>query len=888
MQFQKTFFQKKLPKIIIFSALFFALNIQNTLAQPPAGRGENGGTRPPAIGIIAGKVLDAATKQPIEFATISVIRVRDSSIATGGLSDSKGDFLINEVPFGKFKVKIDFIGYKTVIYKDLVSVKPPENVRTDLGEILLVTTATNLEEATVVGNKAQFVNSLDKKVYTVGRDIISTGSSVSDLLANVPSVTVDIDGGVSLRGSANVTVLIDGKPSALMGASKADILRQLPASSIESIELITNPSAKYDPEGVSGIINIVLKKNKQKGFNGQVQVGVGNNSTFTGVNKYSGSVAFNYRTPKYNLFLNYGYRNDVREGYGYFDRQVFVPNVKNGNNLVPLGFQNFSSNSNTNNSNISLGNNARIGADFYLNKNNTFGIAAGLNTGRRVQNEFTKFREDTVYLDNNKQTSRYNERTILNDTKNFSYDGNLNFKHQFTTPKQEITADVSYSNNNSIGIGNYTPDTTIFRFANVNHLKGKELQTTTSNNYVFTAQTDYTQPMKDGAKLELGYRYTNRAVDNDLLFQNSKGNSDVLFTNTGRTNHFLYGEQIHAAYSTYANTLPFLSDKLGYQVGVRLEQTDVLAQLLTTNQTFKQSYFSVFPSGNLSYKLSKTDDLRLSFSRRIRRPGGEEINPFPEYDNPTILRTGNPAVKPEFTNAYELGYLKNWEKHSVALTGYFRRTEDQIQRFIVITPADSAKGTPILTNVTFVNYAFRNNYGVEAVVKNEFFKWWNTMTTLNAFQTEINTGTETGNATNSGLGFSARLQSNMTLPKGFSLQITGNYNAPMIMAQGYFIGMSSADIGIKKDFLKGLFNVSLSMSDVFNNQRFEVHTKGSRFDDATQTRYNTFQQDALRKRETQIVTLTASFRFGNIKPDNARKRTRETEGGGSMPDGGGI
>ncbi len=887
MQFKHTYFLKNIVFLALVLAFIFGIKITNALAQPPAGQGENGGKRPPAIGIIAGKILDETTKQPIEFATISIIRVRDSSLATGGVSDSKGDFVINEVPFGKFKIKIDFIGYKTVIYKDLVSIKPPENVRADLGEILLSTTATNLAEATVLGNKAQFVNSLDKKTYTVGKDIISTGASVSDLLANVPSITVDIDGGVALRGSANVTILIDGKPSALMGASKADILRQLPASSIESIELITNPSAKYDPEGVSGIINIVLKKNKQKGFNGQVQVGAGNNSTFTGVNKYSGSVAFNYRTPKYNLFLNYGYRNDMRDGFGYFDRQVFIQNRKNGTNLVPLGFQNFNSNSNTTNTNANLGNNARIGADFYLNKNNTLGIAAGLNAGSRLQNEFTKFREDTVFLDYNKQTSRYNERTIVNDTKNFGYDGNLNFKHQFDKPKQEITADVSYSNNNSVGIGNYTPDTTIFRFTNVNHLKGKELQTTVSNNYVFTAQTDYTQPMKDGAKLEAGYRYTNRAVDNDLIFENSKGNSGILVTNAGRTNRFLYAEQIHAAYSTYANTLPFLSDKLGYQVGLRLEQTDVLGQLITTNQTFNQSYFSVFPSGNLSYKLSKTDDLRLSFSRRIRRPGGEEINPFPEYDNPTILRTGNPAIKPEFTNAYELGYLKNWEKHSLALTGYFRRTEDQIQRFIVITPADSAKGTPILTNVTFINFAFRNNYGVEAVVKNEFFKWWNTMTSCNLFQTEVSTGAENGNATNSGLGFSARLQSNMTLPKGFTLQITGNYNAPMIMAQGYFVGMSSADIGIKKDFLKGLLNVSLSASDVFNNQRFEVHTRGSRLDDATKTKYNTFQQDALRKRETQIITLTASFRFGNIKPDSARKRPRESEGGG-MPEGGGM
>ena len=556
---------------ISLALLPFLAFATTAFAQTLDGRSpENTGKRPPAIGVIAGRVADANTKQPIEFATVSLVRLRDSTVVSGGVTDNNGVFTLTELPFGKFKLKVNFIGYKNQEYPSPISLKP-DAARAETGIIFLTPSAVNLTEATVTGAKAQFVNSIDKKVFTVGKDIISTGASVSDLLANVPSVSVDIDGGIALRGSTNVTILIDGKPSALLGTNKADILRQLPASSIESIELITNPSAKYDPEGVSGIINIVLKKNKQKGFNGQVQFGVGNNSTLTGINKYNGSASFNYRTPTYNLFANYGYRNDERDGYGNFDRQVYIPNISRPTGTpiynVSEGFQNFASNSNTVNANNNFGHNARLGVDFYLNKTNTLGIAGGFNAGERVQNEVTKFREDTVFNDFTKQTARYNERGIINQSKNISYDGNLNFKHQFALPKQELTADISYSASNNNGIGTYTPDTTIKQFRVVNHLLGQERQNTVSSNYVLTAQTDYTQPLKDGARVEAGYRYTNRALDNDLQFLDSRGALDNLVLNTGRTNRFLYAEQIHAAYSTYTNTVNFLPNwaiKLGF------------------------------------------------------------------------------------------------------------------------------------------------------------------------------------------------------------------------------------------------------------------------------------------------------------------------------------
>jgi iron complex outermembrane recepter protein len=850
-------------RFLFFLAFFITTN--TAFAQrPEGGRGGNQGEQTP-IGTVNGIVTDKNTKLPVEYATVTLIRARNGQIAAGGVTDAKGKFLIEQVPFGKFILKVNFIGYQNFENKDTVFIKPP-NIAFFIGEIALTSSAAALSEVTVTAEKAQFVNTIDKKVYNVGKDIISTGGSASDVLQNVPSVSVDIDGNVALRGSGNVTILIDGKPSALMGTSKADVLRQLPSNNIESIELITNPSAKYDPEGVSGIINIVLKKNKQKGFNGSVAAGIG-----TG-DKYNAALSLNYRTPKFNIFTNYGFRNDHRWGKGLLERQGTrrftdaITLAQNGNKPLIL---NDSLQSTNTSATVNISNNARAGIDFYLNKTNTLGLAVCMNAGEKAQDEQNVYAE---LRENNRITNLYS-RSNINASTSFAYDGNLNFKHQFAKPKQELTADVSYSNNKNISIGNFVDKTSFidsfyydsivpFDTASNHAYFGSKLQKNTTLNDILTAQADYTDFLKNGARLEMGYKGTKRSIETDLKYYNSSS-EDASFLNTGRTNNFVYNELINAVYGTYTNSF---KEKWGYQAGLRLEQTDFSGVLKTTNNSFGKGYFAAFPSGNISYKANKTNELRLSFSRRIRRPNNEEVNPFPDYENLTVLRYGNPDLKPEYTNAYELGYVKSWAKHSASLTGYFRATENQIQRFPTLING--------VTNVLFINLDFRNNYGVEAIVKNEFAKWWNATTTLNTFYTELNTGSTNGNIARAGWGFSGRLQSNMVLPKSFTLQITGNYNSPFVMPGGRFLGMQGADIGIRKDFLGGLLNTSLSLSDVFDTQRFEVYIDNP-----------TFSQHALRKRETRILTLGATLRFGNMKPDSKRPRREERteqqqEGGG--------
>jgi iron complex outermembrane recepter protein len=848
----------------LFFLSFFIISNYAFAQRPEGGRGGQGEQSP--IGIVSGSVLDKTTKQGVEYASVTLVRARNGQIAAGGLTDAKGKFVIEQVPFGKFVLRVNFIGYQNFEKTDTIIVRPPNNIAVDAGEIVISNSTVALSEATVTAERAQFMNTIDKKVFVVGKDIISTGGSASDVLQNVPSVSVDLDGNVALRGSGNITILIDGKPSALMGTSKADVLRQLPSNNIESIELITNPSAKYDPEGVSGIINIVLKKNKQKGFNGSVAGGIG-----TG-DKYNAALSLNYRTPKFNIFSNYGFRNDHRWGKGLLERhstRTFSDAFTLSQNANKPLILNDSLGSENNSTTINIGHNARAGVDFYLNKTNTLGVAAGFNLGEKAQNEQNEYKE---YRQSGELTNRY-ARSNINASQTFAYDGNINFKHQFAKPKQELTADVSYSNNDSRSIGNFGDNTSFIDSVYYNKIVpydtatnhayfGDKLQNTGTKNDVLTVQADYTEFLKNGARLETGYKATKRSIETDLKYFNS-ATENAAFLNTGRSNNFVYNELINAVYATYANSF---KEKWGYQAGLRLEQTDIAGNLKTTNKTFNSGYFSAFPSGNISYKATKTDELRLSFSRRIRRPNNEEVNPFPDYENITVLRFGNPALKPEYTNAYELAYLKNWKKHSVSTTGYFRATENQIQRYPTLKDG--------VTQVAFINLDFRNNYGVEAIVKNEFTKWWNATTTLNTFYTELNTGSTNGNVARAGWGFSGRLQSNMILPKSFTVQITGNYNAPFVMPGGKFIGMQGADIGIRKDFLGGLLNTSLSLSDVFDTQRFEVFIDNK-----------TFGQHALRKRETRILTLGATLRFGNMKADS--KRPRREERNEQMPEGGG-
>ncbi len=839
-------------KHTIIFLLFIIINNIAFAQRPTEGRRDGGDA--PKIGAITGSVIDAATKQPVEFASVQIVRARDSSIVGGALTDKMGKFSVEQLPFGKFQVKIDFVGYKQYTRTELVLVKPPDNIRTDLGEISIGASQNSLDAVVVTAERAQFVNTLDKKVFTVGKDIVNLGASASELLNNVPSVTVDIDGGVALRGNANVTILVDGKQSALMGSNKADILRQLPANSIESIEVITSPSAKYDPEGVSGIINIVLKKDKQRGFNGQVQLGIGTNA------KYNGSISLNYRTPKYNLFGNYGYRNDRRYFNGAFQRDIFEPtatNLRFADNNISDGIAK------------NLSHNVRVGMDIYLNKTNTLGWSAGANTGARLRDELTQYNN----YNGERQLYNYTERTNVQNNLNTSYDANVNYKKQFAKPKQDLTADVTYSQNISDESGNFTPRITLVRGVPAN-IQNEEKQFILTDFRILTVQTDYTHPFSDGGKLEAGAKVTNRNINTDLKFYFG----DIL---SNRTNSFNYDEKIGAAYATYTNTLPFFN-KIGYQVGLRNEYTMVKGTLANSSiDPFTNQYFGLFPSGNLGYHLTENSELRASFSRRIRRPSQEEVNPFPDYDSPVVLRKGNPALSPEFTNAYELSYLKNWKKHSLSLTAYFRRTENQIQRLISIDTVQQ------ITNVTFTNNKYRDNYGLEAIAKNEILKWWTLTSTLNAYQSQVNTSAASGNISNSGFAYSARVQSNMTLPAALTLQLTGNYNSPFILPQGYFIGMNSLDIGIKKDFMKGLLNVALSVSDVFDTQRFEVHTRGYNFD-AQLVPNSYFTQDALRKRETRVVTLNATYRFGNMKAENrTRRRAQEGEGGGGM-DGGGM
>ena len=841
----------------LLPALLFFLSVLNTaFAQAPQGIQNAGGAGPrPPIGTLTGRVVDGSTKQPLEFATVTLYRAKDSSIVTGAATDAKGGFAVADIPAGMYRAKIEFIGYKPTWRDKLLFT--PANPRTDLGDLTLASAAETLDAVTVTAEKAVFQNSIDKKVFNVDKNLIGQGGSATDILQNVPSVSVDIDGNVELRGSGNVRVLIDGKPSALTGASRADVLRQLPASSIESIELITNPSAKYDPEGMAGIINIVLKKIRAAGLNGTVTAGVG-----SVLNKYNASTSMNYRKGNINIFASYAYRHDDRTQGGYLQRyapytDTAYPAHHLYNYLQSADGRQFG------NSHL-----AKAGIDWNVSPKTTLGVAGTLGTNGGIEDELLT----VTGRDSSDALHRIYKNTRLEGRYTLNYDANLNFRHVFA-PKRELTADATYSAANSTNLldsyhRDYDPTTENLDPYYHAHLDRNQQQL---NNYVLTAQADYTHAISETAgKFETGYRYTNRSIDNNNVYSVRTDGNDAFTVDKSRSADFVYTEQINAVYGTYTNSW----GRFGVQPGLRLEQTSTLGTVTgVQDSTFRQHYYSVFPSLNVTYKPTLQQEFRVSYSRRINRPGMEQLNPIGDFSDALTRRVGNPALLPEYVNSYELGYAHNWEKHSLTAALYYREITNQINRYAYFDP------TTGITYNTNANTGSRRNYGAELIGRTELAKWWTLTGNVNAYQSDINTGTANGTtstANSSGFTWNARLLSNMTLPADFQLQISGNYSAPSILPQGTFYGFSSADFGIRKRLMKGKGSLALNVSDVFNTAHFEGHLHDTGF-----------SQVFYRKRETRIATLSFSYTFGNGKAEARRRRSGDQDSPRG-DDGGGL
>ncbi len=817
-------------------------------------------------GALKGKITAKDTNEPVPFATITVLQIDEKNvqkIIDGTAADSAGSYKIKKIPVGCYTIKITNIGFKEYNFPN-VCIEDGKN--TKLSVALKKDDASELGTVTIVENKAVFQNDIDKKVYNVAQDLTSEGATTLEALGNVPSVSVDIDGNVAMRGSGNVRIWIDGRPVKTGG--KTDILNQIPASAIDRIELITNPSAKYDADGTTGIINIILKKDAKIGFNTMLQA-----TAATG-NKYGISVAPSFRTKQWNVYGGYSYNYKERWNTALNERKFGV--TRNGA---------LTTTNTTDGKLVSKTDVARFGVDWMPDDLNTIGVSGifSYDLDRNNDAMLHKQYNDTF------ATRNLSNREIVDLNKNTNYAASFYYKHSFKSLKNDGKGNDGKENDEKTTQSSDKKDKKAEKFPfleiNANYTKDYEADSSRYTNteitndykpttltlpnlqerpeFIWGTQTvvkiDYTMPFGKKNKWEIGGHYTEKSNDDDYQFWGYARGINEWLADSSRLNRFVFNSQVYSAYTTYSN---MIGKKFGYELGARFDQTNTNGALLNKKEvSFVNNYFTWFPTLHLIYKLNKGEDLRLSYTRRTNRPSNSQLNPTVNYSNPYLLKQGNIRLQPEFTHSSELSYSKEWENHSISVATYYKYSDNQIARQVTY---DSIAD---ISTVTYQNAAKRTNYGAELVAKNQICKWWNFITTANVYYTEfINDFAVGGASSNSGYGYDAKLISQMKWGSNSQLQIVGNYNSPRILAQGRQQEQWSVNLGFRQYFLDRKLSIGLNVQDVFNS----LHTESFTNIEALQ-----FSQRQDRKKESRIAMLTLTYRFG-AKPAE-RKAKNETE-----------
>ena len=794
---------------------------------------------------IKGKVVDENTQSPIDYANVTVFQKGQNTPLHGSVSDEKGMFEIKTIPNGQYTLQVTFVGYNIYIRNFTVS---GEDI--SFGAIRLKEDSKLLNELEVVGQGSQMRFEIDRKVFSVDQNIASAGGSATEVLENIPSVEVDQEGNISLRSNESVEVWINGKPSGLTADNRAQILQQMPAESIESIEILTNPSAKYDPEGTAGIINLVLKKERKGGYYGSVTAGV----MYPDGGKLGGNIGanFNYSSSKIDAYINAGYRRMSREGGSWSNLWQY-----NSDNTT-LRHQE------ENNSSFHGGLFVRAGIDYHMNDKNTlslsgFGMSGGGDTKSSIYYSEKNLNTDTttsLYGRNNKENS---------DRNNFSI--NLDYRHEFDKKGTDLLASVSYSQHKRSSKNNYL-QTNSFPVES----ESESAQNTEGNNNQLQIKVDYTNKITETGRLEAGLQSNiQKRYSNSDGYNAENDNDNNIFFNV-----FDYKEQIHAAYVTYGDRF---FDKLSFQVGLRGEymwREAFYEDYMESNPLDYNSYFELFPSLYLGYAITKRDEIQFNYTRRVNRPRGWQINPFRDHSDPTNISFGNKYLNPEFSSAFELNYLKNWDYHSFSASLYYRFTDDVIQRIRYRVEDNIENNTEeIKGNMesTFMNISQSNNTGLELILKNRLFRILNLTTSANLYYRKINSAsydTPYGKTEfikgEEGFSWDGRIIANVMITPTFSGQITGRYNSPRAIAQGKQEADYSVDLGIRKSFFNRNLNLNLNVRDLFNSRRRKTNTSGDGFEQYSESYWH-----------GRSFGLTVSYNFGNMKSSRNVKRNQGTD-----------
>jgi outer membrane receptor protein involved in Fe transport len=765
-------------------------------------------------GIISGKVTNKATNQPVQYA--SVVIKDAGKVITGIVADENGNFLIKNLELKKFTLEVEFIGYKKYATNfELSSAKKSSTI-----DILLEEEATELQSVDIVKEHSIIEQKTDRKIINVGKDLLSAGATAAEIMNNIPSVSVDPQtNAVSLRGNSNVRVFVDGKPS---NVDPSQLLQQIPATSIKQIELITNPSAKYNPEGMSGIINIVLNKNAKIGFNGSVNTGV----TMGETPKSNSSFDMNYRNGKVNMYGNYGLTNGKHHNHGQIE--TLEPNEEN---MQKFDF--------TDDSSSHL---AKIGLDFYLNDTNTISVYTIQNISKEDGHSqvIVDFPHPTIPGETD--PTKHIDQLFDSKNKNYTQTYNLDYKKKFKKEGHLLEFEGNYSNNDDT-------ENSVFSDPKTNDVTNK------GENVLLNL--DYTNPLTETIKLEAGL---------ETRIENTKNN----FLEIGGKNYnssFNYERKIYSAYTTIAKQW----EKWNAQVGVRFEKYNADALFKKTNEPdgpFNDDLFTVYPSGFLTYTPNDNDSFNFSVSKRVDRPSISQVNPIRQWSTPLIDSEGNPELNPQFTNSVELNYTRKIKIGSITSGVFYRQINDEISRTVFENPND-----PERQILSYSNMGDNNAYGVEVSGNLDFTKWYTANISFDAYNKKTKGYVELDYIEVDVTTFNSRISNTFKANKNLRFQLTGMYRGEDLNLQFLRKPMWRVDLGSSLTVLKGSGTITARVSDLFDSMHFAF--------DATKPKLQTGEFHW----ESQTAYVGFNYRFGAGKNKAIERKARdknETQGGGGF------
>lgn len=793
--------------------------------------------------LIKGKVIDEQTNTPLEFSAVTAYSATDKTLISGDITDEDGYFEI-EATAGVFYLVIEFISYHPSTIENVILTS--QNRVVDLGEILLSTNAASLQAVEIVAEKSTTTFNLDKRVFNVGQDLANRGGTATDILDNVPSVTVDIDGNVSLRGSDNVRILIDGRPSGLIGTRGSDGLKAIAANMIDRVEVITNPSARYEAEGMSGIINIVLKKDTKAGLNGSFEVSGGYPETYgTGVN-------LNYRKGRTNFFVNYGLNFGNSPATGYTYQEIFNGDAADATY----------STRDTKRKNIS--NSIRGGIDFSLSDSEVL-TGYFLYRKRKSDNIALVNYYDHHFAAGDPRGSQLIPRAdytgrVEDETQSYPFhEYKLDYTKKYKRQGRELLASAQYSQYGGTELSDYNEAFYLGGIAQGDKILQRSENDEGNKNFI--ASVDYTHPFGKDSKFETGLRSELKRIDNKYIVEEF-GDNDW-FTVPGFSNQFIYDEDIHAGYAIYGSKI----NNFSYQAGLRAEYTDLKTELVETHQQNPRNYFSFFPSGHINYELPGDNQLQVSYSRRIRRPHFWHLNPFYSYADNRNTTSGNPLLNPEFTDSYEIGHLKYWTNGNIGTNVYYRHTTDVIQRITQFFPDGTTLSQPI-------NLGTGNYTGLEFLVAYNPYKWLRLDGNINAFKSVVNGTYEGQDYGIDGFSWYGRVGGKASFWKNAEFQARLNYRGPQDIPQGTRKALYIVDIAFSKDFLNNNATLTIATRDLFNSRRRNTELLTEEF----------YQRVNSQWRRAPIMA-TLSYRLNTSKPK--KKPGMNSQGGDGDFDGGG-